>query len=117
MTKKFSIVRLTLTPIVSCPQIIKAKHKWTLENLYLDMDGGCAQVSQRGTPQAHNPYRSHPGAHFAEVLIYLSITGILATFNISKEVREDGLEITPELKFTTGITRYGLDLPTLFDVR
>ena len=54
------------------------------------------------------------GAHFAEVLIYLSITGILATFDISKEVQEDGLEITPKLEFTTGITRYGLDLSTLF---
>jgi hypothetical protein len=47
-------------------------------------------------------------------LIYLSITGILATFDISKEVQEDGLEVTPKLEFTTGITRYGLDLSTLF---
>ncbi|KAF8338413.1 cytochrome P450 [Amanita rubescens] len=43
---------------------------------------------------------------FAEVLVYLSITGILATFNISKEVQEDGLEITPKLEFTTGITSH-----------
>ncbi|KAF8335172.1 cytochrome P450 [Amanita rubescens] len=47
-----------------------------------------------------------PGAHFAELSIYLSITGILSMFNISKHVQEDGLEITPKFEFTTGITSH-----------
>ena len=45
------------------------------------------------------------GAHFAELSIYLSITGILAMFNIRKQ-NQDGVEITPKFEFTTGITRF-----------
>jgi hypothetical protein len=37
------------------------------------------------------------GAHFAETSIFLNITGILATFNISKFVTKDGQEIEPEI--------------------
>ncbi|KAF8335162.1 cytochrome P450 [Amanita rubescens] len=46
-----------------------------------------------------------PGAHFAELSIYLSITGILAMFNIRKQ-NQDGVEITPKFEFTTGITSH-----------
>ena len=52
------------------------------------------------------PYHTRPGAHFAEISIFLSITGILATFNIRKHVDENGVEVAPKLEFTTGITRY-----------
>jgi cytochrome P450 len=38
-----------------------------------------------------------PGAHFAETSIFLNITGILATFNISKFVTKDGQEVEPEI--------------------
>ncbi|KAF8630710.1 hypothetical protein AX15_002762 [Amanita polypyramis BW_CC] len=46
-----------------------------------------------------------PGAHFAESSVYLSITGILALFNIRKAVDQNGQEVTPRFDFTTGITR------------
>ena len=48
--------------------------------------------------------------------MFLSITGILATFNIRKHVDENGLEVAPKFEFTTGITRYELGLHPLFDV-
>ncbi|KAK2460279.1 hypothetical protein APHAL10511_007668 [Amanita phalloides] len=47
-----------------------------------------------------------PGAHFAELSVYLSITGILAAFNIRKHVDEGGLEVAPPFEFTTGITSH-----------
>jgi hypothetical protein len=79
------------------------------------MDGEYVQVRQCGMPRAHVPDHSHPlsGAHFAELSVYLSITGILSMFNISKHVQKDGLEITPKFEFTTGITRYESELCSL----
>ncbi|PFH47843.1 hypothetical protein AMATHDRAFT_151131 [Amanita thiersii Skay4041] len=47
-----------------------------------------------------------PGVHFAETSLFLSITGILALYNISKKVDSDGKEITPSFDFTTGITSH-----------
>jgi hypothetical protein len=39
------------------------------------------------------------GAHFAETNIFLNISSILATFNISKPVAEDGRELQPEMSY------------------
>ncbi|KIL57118.1 hypothetical protein M378DRAFT_16464 [Amanita muscaria Koide BX008] len=47
-----------------------------------------------------------PGAHFADQSVFLSVTGILALFSISKCVDENGQVVTPRFEFTTGITRY-----------
>jgi hypothetical protein len=41
------------------------------------------------------------GAHFAETNIFLNVTGILATFNISKLLAPDGQEIEPEINYIT----------------
>jgi len=54
-----------------------------------------------------------PGAHFAETNLFLNITSILATFNISKAVK-DGKEVEPEISFVS----YGpISHPKPFDCR
>ncbi|KAF8626110.1 hypothetical protein AX17_006606 [Amanita inopinata Kibby_2008] len=52
-----------------------------------------------------------PGAHFAELSVYLSITGILSQFNMSKKLDENGEEIVPPFEFTTGITSHPKRFP------
>jgi hypothetical protein len=52
------------------------------------------------------------GAHFAETSMFLNITGILATFNISKFVTKDGEEIEPEINYIShGATSFVEHLP------
>jgi len=46
-----------------------------------------------------------PGAHLAEVSIFLNVAGILATFDISKILDEQGKEVEPLIEYTNGITR------------
>ncbi|KIM82350.1 hypothetical protein PILCRDRAFT_8150 [Piloderma croceum F 1598] len=54
-----------------------------------------------------------PGAHFAETTVFVNIAGILATFNISKAVK-DGKEVEPEIGFKShGIISH----PKPFDCR
>jgi len=55
-----------------------------------------------------------PGAHFAETSMFLNMTGILATFNISKFVTKDGQEIEPEIRF---ISHGAISHPKPFDCR
>ena len=102
--KKCSTARLTLIQIVTWTRMIQTGPGLTLGNLYSGTEGEYAQVRQRGIPHAYIHYHAQ-GAHFAELSIYLSITGILAMFNICKQ-NQDGVEITPKFEFTTGITRY-----------
>lgn len=47
-----------------------------------------------------------PGAHLAEMSIFLNIANILATFNISKAVDENGKEVEPTVAWTTGPTTH-----------
>ncbi|KAF8872778.1 cytochrome P450 [Infundibulicybe gibba] len=47
-----------------------------------------------------------PGAHFAELSLFLNIASILACFNISKLVDEDDKEVEPPVGWTTGITTH-----------
>ncbi|KAF8872779.1 cytochrome P450 [Infundibulicybe gibba] len=47
-----------------------------------------------------------PGAHFAELSLFLNIASILACFNISKAVDEDGKEVEPSVGWTTGDTTH-----------
>ncbi|OAX32518.1 cytochrome P450 [Rhizopogon vinicolor AM-OR11-026] len=47
-----------------------------------------------------------PGAHLAEVSMFLNIVGILATFNISKALDERGQEVEPLVGYTDGITSH-----------
>ncbi|KZT34819.1 cytochrome P450 [Sistotremastrum suecicum HHB10207 ss-3] len=42
------------------------------------------------------------GMYFAEVTLFLQVSSILATFNISKEMNTDGVEIIPNVDFTGG---------------
>ncbi|CAE6457838.1 unnamed protein product [Rhizoctonia solani] len=42
--------------------------------------------------------RKCPGSHFAEAVLFLSITSLLATFTFSKRKGEDGEYITPKIE-------------------
>ncbi|KDR78583.1 hypothetical protein GALMADRAFT_244022 [Galerina marginata CBS 339.88] len=47
-----------------------------------------------------------PGAHLAEMSLFLNMASILAVFKVSKAVDANGLEIEPEIAWTTGATRH-----------
>ncbi|KDR68804.1 hypothetical protein GALMADRAFT_231128 [Galerina marginata CBS 339.88] len=47
-----------------------------------------------------------PGAHLAEMSLFLNMASILAVFKISKDVDVNGVEIEPEIAWTTGTTRH-----------
>ncbi|KDR77596.1 hypothetical protein GALMADRAFT_245744 [Galerina marginata CBS 339.88] len=47
-----------------------------------------------------------PGAHLAEMSLFLNMASILAVFNISKPVDSNGLEKEPEIAWTSGTTRH-----------
>ncbi|KAJ3506809.1 hypothetical protein NLJ89_g6662 [Agrocybe chaxingu] len=47
-----------------------------------------------------------PGAHLAEMSLFLNICSILAAFDISKPVDESGKEVEPEVEWTTGVTMH-----------
>lgn len=118
MTKKCSIVHTILIHVVSCPRVIRAKHRWILGSSYSDLGEEYAQVRQtrcvppRVRPSPHR-FFTRPGAHFAETSMFLSITGILAMFDIRKYVDENGIEVAPKFEFTTGITRYEFGFASL----
>ncbi|KAF8645500.1 hypothetical protein AX16_007785 [Volvariella volvacea WC 439] len=52
-----------------------------------------------------------PGAHFAEISLFLNVSSILATFNISRAVDESGAEIDPPLKWSNGVTSHIASFP------
>jgi cytochrome P450 len=45
-----------------------------------------------------------PGAHLAEISLFLNIANILAVFNISKPVDKDGKPIEPVIRWNNGVT-------------
>jgi hypothetical protein len=47
-----------------------------------------------------------PGAHFAQVSLFINITGILTAFNITKKKDQNGVEIEPEAKWNTHTVMY-----------
>lgn len=47
-----------------------------------------------------------PGRQFAEQSVYVAVTSLLATTNISKAVDNQGVEITPKLEFLDGSVRF-----------
>jgi len=49
---------------------------------------------------------SMTGAYFAETTIFLNITSVLSTFNISKAKNKDRQEIEPDASFAPGIIRH-----------
>ncbi|KAF8064423.1 cytochrome P450 [Lyophyllum atratum] len=61
-----------------------------------------------GEPYPSGPFgfgrRMCPGFHLADASLWIAMVSILATFTISKAVGKDGMEITPELSVTSGIT-------------
>ncbi|KIJ60578.1 hypothetical protein HYDPIDRAFT_117119 [Hydnomerulius pinastri MD-312] len=54
-----------------------------------------------------------PGAHFAEVSLFLNIASILATFDISKAVDDQGREVDPVVEYTNGVTSHPLPFPCM----
>jgi hypothetical protein len=51
-------------------------------------------------------FRICPGRHLAKDSLWIAIASILALFRISKIKGDDGEEITPPVKFDTGLIRY-----------
>ncbi|KAH9482219.1 Cytochrome P450 monooxygenase 208 [Psilocybe cubensis] len=47
-----------------------------------------------------------PGAHLAEMSLFLNISNILAAFDISKPLDKNGVTIEPSIAWTTGITSH-----------
>lgn len=47
-------------------------------------------------------YRICPGRHFVLRVLFLAVARILATFDISKSLDEDGNPIVPDEKYTSG---------------
>ncbi|PPQ78910.1 hypothetical protein CVT25_002370 [Psilocybe cyanescens] len=47
-----------------------------------------------------------PGAHFAEMSLFLNISNILAIFDISKPLDSSGLPVEPAIAWTTGVIRH-----------
>jgi hypothetical protein len=43
------------------------------------------------------------GMHLAEASTFINITNILANFDISKKIGENGKEIEPEIQWTPGL--------------
>ncbi|KIK79440.1 hypothetical protein PAXRUDRAFT_280461 [Paxillus rubicundulus Ve08.2h10] len=67
-------------------------------------------------PPQQDPYklvfgfgrRVCPGSHFAQVSLFLNIAGILATFDISETVDDQGREVDPVMEYSSGITNHPL---------
>ncbi|KZT01116.1 cytochrome P450 [Laetiporus sulphureus 93-53] len=58
-----------------------------------------------------------PGSHFAESSAFLVISCILATFDISKSVDENGREVEPPVAFTSTVTSHVKPFPCRITVR
>jgi len=50
--------------------------------------------------------RACPGAHLAEMSLFLNIASILSVYNISKAIDENGVEIEPKIEWSTGVTMH-----------
>ena len=48
--------------------------------------------------------RACPGAHLAEMTLFINVSTILSVFNILKSVDEQGKEIEPKIEWVNGIT-------------
>lgn len=53
--------------------------------------------------------RTCPGAHLAETTLFLNIANILAVFNISKPLNEEGKEVEPLVEWSNGVATYVRD--------
>ncbi|KIJ13236.1 hypothetical protein PAXINDRAFT_49421, partial [Paxillus involutus ATCC 200175] len=53
----------------------------------------------------------YPGAHFAQVSLFLDIASILAIFDISKSVDVQGREVGPVIECSGGVTNHLLPIP------
>lgn len=49
-----------------------------------------------------------PGRYLAADSLWIAVATMLLTLSISKEIGEDGIPITPEVVFDTGITRFDI---------
>ncbi|PPQ95874.1 hypothetical protein CVT26_015566 [Gymnopilus dilepis] len=58
-----------------------------------------------------------PGAHLAEMALFLNISSILAAFDISKAVDERGVPIEPNIEWSTGATRHLKPFPCQITLR
>jgi len=64
-----------------------------------------AHAQVRPSPLAKSEYLTFVGKHIADTSLFLVVSNVLATFMISKaKDPSTGLEIEPEVKWTTGIT-------------
>ncbi|KAG6917177.1 hypothetical protein DXG01_003613 [Tephrocybe rancida] len=84
------------------------------ENVYhepfsFNPDRFLPQPQGRGEPHPTGFYgfgrRICPGRHLADDSLWIAMATILTTLSISKVVGDDGIEVTPEVAFTMGVTR------------
>jgi len=52
----------------------------------------------------HRPSNPYIGLEFADTTVWLALATVLAVFRISKVV-EEGVEVTPEVRYTDGAVR------------
>ncbi|KAJ7585231.1 cytochrome P450 [Mycena floridula] len=58
-----------------------------------------------------------PGRHFADGSLWIAMASMLAVFDISKAIDNDGKEITPQLTFTIGLIHHADQVPCIIRPR
>lgn len=78
--------------------------------LFLALGGGSVLVSISPYIILGCNWALFLGAHFAEKSLFLNFANILAVFNISKPVNEKGVEVEPEISWSSGVVMFVLAL-------
>jgi cytochrome P450 len=68
----------------------------------------CGRTCFKSTQLLNVCYRICPGINFADASLFIIIASILATFNISKALDEQGNEITPPVEYANALITYVL---------
>lgn len=78
---------------------------WTM---FLALEGECVLVSAYRVILFSWSMESIStlGLYFAQLSLFLNITSILQTFNITKAIGIDGKEVEPVVAYSSGVTRY-----------
>jgi len=102
MTKTTTLIPTSLIPVVTSvtsPNLIPS-------NTFLDLVEESALVSivHLQNPFCFIMFNTRAGAHLAEMSLFLNISNILAVFNVSKPLDKDGMEVEPNVAWTTGAT-------------
>lgn len=88
-----SVLILALTPNGLCSALVAGE--------FLGLSAAARFCSHK----AYMAFRECPGRYWARLGIALTVANTLSLFNITKSRDEQGLEITPQVKFSGGIIR------------